>query len=777
MLCDQKKKSETDIAAGLKQLAATVLSPLDLLPHEDLHEKLVELVLSGVAAGFPPETASALLQIKDALTREPVEDLNVVVFGGGTGLSTIIGGDSRASSWSADPFAGLKSLFPKTRSIVCITDDGGSTGELLKDIPLVALGDIRHVLISSIQLAKLQKLYGLTEPEAVQCVDTLARIFNHRFDKKPENSKQLCAECGLSGQDILPVLVANGLERLIEKLFNDSRLSTTLARPHCLGNLIMVSSVYEQIPDYFDNILLEDEPALIRQNLHRGIASLCVILGADEQAVMPCTTIPAELCFRYTNGVQVTGEHKSGYARRGYPVDHVFVSFSQEPEVSAEVLKLIKDADIMLMAPGSLYSSLIPVFQVPHISDAVKNNKKALKILVSNIWVQAGETDLSLDEPDRKFHLSDLLKAYERNIPGGTNGLFDKVLCLSFKDVPASVIQNYAVEGKIPIYLDRDQVKKQGVAPLECSIYSAHALREAKIIRHDPRQFALVVRTLWASFRHVPESLSESPTDTASGSVDNKYLISRQVPCRRFREIEACLADIRIELRGHSSRTVAEIRSILLNILWNHKDIPLTHLQFVKGVQCIETEMWKRNQQWDRIYSFFDPGDGFVKIRQDQFRSESYLEVAFLVALGQSLLGNYAQRKEMLPVTQENTRLGKVYHLHLQDGEKMNCFFSGEDLASYLALGRMVQDPDECTHFTRLINEHEGFTPPGLLFGLTYAWYLDNRFATHIEYKMGVIKVDDSNLIPEQVRMRSRREKMIDFFRSVVFQQSYARTG
>ncbi len=769
MVRRQGEDSSSDITTGLQQLAGMALSPLDLLPHEDLHEKLVELVLSGVPESLPMAAALALQQVKEALEREPVEDLNVVVFGGGTGLSTIIGGDSRAASWSDDPFSGLKSLFPKTRSIVCITDDGGSTGELLKDLPLIALGDIRHVLISSLQLAKLQELYGLTEPDAVRCAKVIAGVFNYRFTTAPKNSRELNRDCGLSDQQVLPLLIREGLERLIENLFEDLRLKLTFERPNCLGNLIVVSAVYEQISGRFSNEELVEEPDLLRQNIHRGIAALCVTLGADEQAVMPCTCTPAELCFRYTNGVQVTGEDKSGHAQRGYPVDRVYVSFSKEPQISEEVLNSIRNADIMLMAPGSLYSSLIPIFQVPRIADAVKNNTGALKILVSNIWVQAGETDLSLSEPDRKFHLSDLLKAYQRNIPGGTGGLFDKVLCLSFKDVPASVIQNYAVEGKIPIYLDREEVRFQGVDPLECGIYSTSALRELKIIRHDPSQFARVVRTLWAGFRNVPVEEKRDSSKGKSRQTVVRYLLSSQIPCQRFQQIREALSHVHIELQQHASRGVDTIRSILLNLLWEHKDIPISHLQYVRGVQCIETKQWKRNQQWDRIYSFFDPADGFVKIRQDQFDNKAYLKVAFLVALGQSLLGNYVHHKRVRPVIEQDTPLGKVYHLHLRDAAARNCYFSEQHLAEYLRLGRMVQDPDDPLHFTRLINETEGFTPPGLLMGLTYAWYLDNRFATHIEYKMGVIKVDQSNLIPEQVRMRGRRKKMVEFFRSVVF--------
>jgi uncharacterized cofD-like protein len=771
---EEKKKSDplySGLADSLKQLDRKALSPLDLLPHTDIREKLVELVLAGVPDGVPPETASDLQQVKDAFTREPVSNLNVVVFGGGTGLSTIIGGDSRSESWVNDPFSGLKCLFPKTRSIVCITDDGGSTGELLKDLPLIALGDIRHVLLSSIQLAKLQELYGLTEVEAVQCVKILEKVFNYRFVKRPEDSKQLLHDCGLCTrkEKVLPDVIQGMLEKNIDNLFIDPRLQLILSRPHCLGNLILVSSIYEQIPEYYSNDMLLAEPGLIRQNLHRGIASLSVLLGADEQAVMPCTYVPAELSLRYTNGVQVTGEHKSGDARRGYPVDTVSINFCEEPEVSDAVLDLIANADIMIMAPGSLYSSLIPVFQVPEIAEAVKNNDQALKILVSNLWVQTGETDLSLSEPDRKFHLSDLLKAYERNIPGGNDGLFDKVLCLSLKDVPATVIQSYAVEGKIPIYLDREEVRQQGIIPLECGIYSTTALREYGIIRHDPKQFALVVRTLWAIASKISLECGSGLSNGAAADTGRKYLTTMELPCLRYRKIVNYLSGITIELHGNPEEKVHTIRETLKEILWKHKDIPLGHLQFVKGIQCIANEQWKRNQNWDKVFSFYDPDDCLVKIRQDQFNSDTTLEVAFLVALGQGLLGNYADRKEIRGVATDGISFGKAYHLYLKPPAQRNCFFSDQDLAKYLTLARMIHDPDDENHFTRLVNGNEGFTPPGLLMGLTYAWYLDNRFASHIEYKMAVLKIDHSDLIPEQVRMKSRREKLTIFFREVIF--------
>ena len=89
-------------------------------------------------------------------------------------------------------------------------------------------------------------------------------------------------------------------------------------------------------------------------------------------------------------------------------------------------------------------------------------------------------------------------------------------------------------------------------------------------------------------------------------------------------------------------------------------------------------------------------------------------------------------------------------------------------IRSYYELARM-HEVTLGRHYTRLINGDEGFTPPGLLMGLTYTWYLENRLATHIEYKMTVMKIPQTDLIPEQKRMVGRQQRTISFFRDVVF--------
>ena len=482
-------KPSADIGAYLKEINSACLNPLDLIPRNDLAEKLIELVMFGPGEGIPAGISSQLRKLADVIKTADTSAVRVVVIGGGTGLSNIIGGDSRLSSWPAAPFQGLKKIIPHTRAITCITDDGGSTGELLKDLPLIALGDIRHVLLSSIQEDFLAKYYRMEGREAFQVVEILHGLFNYRFDTPLVSADQLLNKAA-PDFSLLPEAMARGLRELTSGLFRNEKLIPVLRRKQCLGNLLLVSSIYRQ-DDPDDETVIE------------GIKHVASLIGAHPCAVLPCSTTPGHLQILYSNGVLVIGEHKSSVARRGYPIEKVLVQFSGPPNVPEEVISSIDQADILIFAPGSLYTSIIPVLHVPGIADAVRNNQKALKILVANLWAQEGETDISKDDPQRRFYVSDLIAAYSRNIPGGIKDLFQQILVLALRDIPGSILQQYAVENKIPIYLDTHRVVAMGLKPVQAGIFSQKALTERRVLQHCPAAFATAVQTLWTAKKYL----------------------------------------------------------------------------------------------------------------------------------------------------------------------------------------------------------------------------------------------------------------------------------
>lgn len=777
---------EDGVANSLQKLLAKKVSPLDLLSHKNMREKFIDLVLNGEPPHQDSEITRLYSGLVEALTSRRIDRAKVLVFGGGTGLSNIIGGDSRLEGWARSPFNGLKEIFPRTRSVVCVTDDGGSTGEILKDLPLIAIGDIRHVLLSSIQLSALQRTYQVSVANALQIVEELTKLFNYRFSAEPQSPEQLFASSGVD-MERLPRGLSEVLANLVSRVFTDNQLESVLKRPNCLGNLIVISAIYRFLPLGIGNEQLSANPELFHEPISKGLDYLALRLGVGTRAVLPCTTTPCQLRLVYTNGVQTTGESKTGSSRRGFPVDYAHVDFCAEPKVYKEIIDYIEDADILVMAPGSLYSSIIPVFKVPGLADAVRQNRKALKILVSNLWVQAGETDLSMSDPERKFRVSDMIKAYERNIPGGTRGLFNEVLCLSLKDVPASVIQSYAVEGKIPIYLDREVVCNQGFIPVECGIYSRQALAERGVLQHDPAMLATAVKVLYSGkecftddsitdtgqLQKVDEELYIDPLLKVDRAIDYPCR-ALQIPSVRYRKVIERLNQLSI---GCTASCISDccggesfIRAVFEDLIWRHHDIPLDHLNYIDGVACIGLDLWPRDQQWDNIFAFYDPDDRMIKIREDQFGQKAKLEVGILIAIGESLLGNYALKKQVEEVILDERVVGKIYNLELREEETRICYLSTRELDDYLHLARMFRG-GSYLHYTRLLNGSEGFTPPGLLMGLSYVWYLENRLAPQIEYKMTVMKIPQADLIPEQKKVAHRRYKLIKFFRDVIFRQ------
>lgn len=745
------------------------ISSFDLLPHRDMKEKLVDLVLNGVPPSMTTDCATHLNELRSRLLSADVEDTRIVVFGGGSGLSNIIGGDSRQKNWLKQPFDGLKNVFPRTSAVVCVTDDGGSTGEMLKDLPVIGIGDIRHVMLSSIQSGRLERRYGLSAGQAADLVSDIAVIFNHRFDYKPASARELLKRC-IGDIRNIPGAMVDAVIELIDFCIGDEQCARTLGRPHCLGNLLILAAIRRAVggDTIVDGRVVIDESAA--DLTYQAISQIGELFGAGPDAVLPCTPIPAQLRFRYGDGVEVTGECKSSLAERGAAVARVTVDFCGAPCVAPNILESIRTADILIMAPGSLYSSIIPVMQVPGIGDAVRENTGALKLLIANLWVQEGETDKAITDPDRKFHVSDMIRAYEQNLPGGVGGLFDQILCLSMQDVPASVIQNYAVEGKNPIYLDRELIRNRGFEPVECGFFSKSSLVERGVIQHDPEVVALTVKTLYLARELFVDKPAEKKTTEAGygrGAGDGPRLVT--VPSIKFSKVSARLAAIDIDLRSCTATRSAEkdIVSILEDIVWTHQDIPLSHLDYFAGITFISDKKWRRDQRWDNVFSFYDPEERLIKIREDRLWTRNSLEVSFLIALGQALLGDYAASKLITPLLYENREIGAVYHLTLKADAERTCYFDDEELRCFLRLSRMVEQT--ATHFTRTVNGQEGFTPPGLLMGLMYAWYLDNRFASHIEYKMSIMNIRPTQLIPEQQKMRTRREKLIDFFRETVF--------
>ena len=80
----------------------------------------------------------------------------------------------------------------------------------------------------------------------------------------------------------------------------------------------------------------------------------------------------------------------------------------------------------------------------------------------------------------------------------------------------------------------------------------------------------------------------------------------------------------------------------------------------------------------------------------------------------------------------------------------------------------MTPDPLNHRIYQITADTNGGFLPPGLLFGLLYAWYLTGRGLT-MEYEMNLLRWSPKSLIPLHAKDRARKTALVTFFRKEVF--------
>ncbi|HYK89200.1 MAG TPA: 2-phospho-L-lactate transferase CofD family protein [Acidobacteriota bacterium] len=720
-------------------------------------EHLVEYVLNGTAIGL--DAPNDLKSMARAAASLNVRDTRVVILGGGTGLSTVVGGNSQLADWADHPFVGLKQEFSHLDVVVCTTDDGGSTGRLLKHLPMIAIGDLRKSCISLVRPENLRKRYGL-EGGRSELVRLIQQIFNYRFAKGGSDiilqDPLLAAAPEL--REFCPRPLAVAL-RILGRYVSSPGAGPVLdTSGHCLGNLLLTAAVFAAAKGR------RDRPPS-RRAIQTGLDRIAALIGATPGQLHAATSTPGQLRYQYANGVEVYGQSKSSAARRGFPVEFCTAEFAGVPKISQDVLRAIRTADLIIYAPGSLYSSIIPLLQLRPITAAIRRNRTALKILGANAWIQEGETDLSLRNEGRGFLVSELIDAYDRNVPGGAGGLFDIVLSTNLERLPGNILRNYALEGKSPIHLDRVRVEAMGFEPVEATLFSPEEERQAQFIHHDARRFALAIRTLWFA-RH---SLYRSKSLRKRRSGASKHGRVRSARASAGSPI-LCdyLSSIRNALHDKDFQP-SSFGDVLVDLAWENRDIKPEHLGFFRGTKIVPARNWDRSTEWDNVLGYFDPADRYLKLHESLHARPSHLRDNLLIALGESLLGRYAKGNRWLGNSCLKTIGARCYEIALRPPRERECFLSDAQLRHYLRLARMIPDPVDPTIFRITINSDEGFLPPGLLFGLTYAWYLNNLYAKPMEYEMALLRQDSESLIPHQAKERIHRQALIGFFREDIF--------
>jgi uncharacterized cofD-like protein len=718
-------------------------------------EELLEAVLNDDASSG--NGAPDLRSLAEEALAYDCSTVRTVVFGGGTGLSTVVGGNSQLEDWPGNPATGLKQLLPFLDVVICTTDDGRSTGELLKQLPMIGIGDLRKTCLSMIHPQHLEQHYGIDSRQRRTLLRLIHGIFNHRFPEGSVNYRHMADPLLVVPEPLrgaCPKPLAQQLRMLGTFMTPRGDGPTVPPGGHCLGNILLTAAIFKETGGCFDR-----PPSMAA--LRSGIDCTARSIGAPPGRLHPATATPGQLVFRYTNGVEVHGQSKSSTARRGFPVETVHAEFYAFPAVHADVIRAVRRADLIILAPGSLYTSSIPVLQLPGIAGAIRTNRSALKILAANFWVEEGETDITRSDQRRGFRVSELVDAYGRNVPGGSSGLFDYVLSANLEHIPGSILRNYALEGKRPIYLDRRHVEAAGVHPVEATIFSIEHLKDAGVIQHDPKKFTLAVRTLLFANRHGRPGRKRSGAARASKDSSRNYHRSSVLLCDYWSSFKRALS--RKDFRP------AHLRGSMLDLIWENRDMRLDHLNFFTGARIIPAAQWNRSIEWDNVLGYYDPADRSLKLHRQLLDDPERLKGNMLIALGESLLGRYIEERNWITPAGPDSWGSRCFEIRLLPPFRRNCFLNPKQLHDYLVLARMVPHPGNAGTYRITLNHNDGFLPPGLLFGLMYAWYLDNACGPIMEIEMSLLHLQQDLLIPHQEQEYRAKKALIDFFRTEVF--------
>ena len=227
----------------------------------------------------------------------------------------------------------------------------------------------------------------------------------------------------------------------------------------------------------FGNLFLSALTA-ITGSLEAAISASSRVLAVQGQ-VVPATNADVRLWAELENGERIEGESRIGHS----PSPIVRLGCTPErPPALPRAIEAIAHADLIVLGPGSLYTSLLPNLLVPELVEAIARSK-APRLYICNLMTQPGETD-GLDVEGH-------LRAIEAQLAsiGIEQRLFTAVLAQEdMQDSP--LLEHYRHLGAEPVICDSRRLRRQGYRVMQAPLQGA---RPTATLRHDPRNLALAV--------------------------------------------------------------------------------------------------------------------------------------------------------------------------------------------------------------------------------------------------------------------------------------------
>ncbi len=369
------------VAISIKNMLRTFVRAL--MPKEK-QEDLVDIVYQN--------------RIERALERAP----RVVAIGGGTGLSALL--------------EGLKLFTRNITAIVTVTDTGGSSGRLRKELDILPPGDIRNCLVALADQAPL-----------------MGELFQYRFEDGT----------GLKG--------------------------------HSFGNLFITAL------------------SKVTGDFGRAVKESSKVLAIRGRVVPSCLENVA-LVADFEDGTREEGETNITSKKKKIR------SLRLKPagcNATEEALDAIDNADIIILGPGSLYTSVLPNVLIPDIQKRILESS-ALKVYVMNMMTQPGETE--------NFTASDHVRVLIEH----TSPRLIDCCVINTGDVPDSLIRLYEAEGASKVILDLERIIEMGYQVITGDVTQLEGQ-----VRHAPQKLAGLIFEKFDEYREEEERRNKNEKQAA----------------------------------------------------------------------------------------------------------------------------------------------------------------------------------------------------------------------------------------------------------------------
>jgi uncharacterized cofD-like protein len=172
------------------------------------------------------------------------------------------------------------------------------------------------------------------------------------------------------------------------------------------------------------------------------------------------------------DGRKVHGETRITASRR--PIKKLTL-FPRHVRPLPKAVEAIHNADLILLGPGSLYTSILPNLLIPEIVNAIAKSK-APRVYIANLMTQPGET--------AGYGLAEHLGAIERHTP---RRVIDWVVA-NREAVSPPVAKRYRAQGAEPVEVDLDALQKLGYRVILDNLLEEHG-----VIRHNSTRLARLI--------------------------------------------------------------------------------------------------------------------------------------------------------------------------------------------------------------------------------------------------------------------------------------------